>query len=220
MLCSATDRERKAARFAIRGVILPVSPWSFRDKMAQGLGYALGDCFMLKWVVGLCAALYLVLITMGEPTSEELASRKARAEQQVTRTVSTTLEAPAIQVSNAVAEPETTAIPAALTTLEEIESPALVSASTDATTPAAAEPVATQQLATTPEVATTTIRRVTGKRVNLRAGPSTTAKIVGRAVRNDSAELVEMLPSGWAKVYILETGIEAYISAQFLSDAG
>jgi hypothetical protein len=174
---------------------------------------------MFKWVVGLCAALYLTLITVGEPTAEELAAQKSRAEQQVTRTVSTTLEAPVVQVSAAVAEPEVAPLPAVAIISDEIDSVALVSASTDATAPAAPEPVATQQIAVATPAATV-IRSVTGKRVNLRAGPSTTAEIVGRAVRNDSAEVIEILPSGWAKVYILETGTEAYISSQFLSDAG
>ena len=175
---------------------------------------------MFKWVVGLCAAMYLVLITVGNPTSEELASRKARPEQQVTRTTSTTLDTPVIQISTVVAEPKAAAIPAVVAPNDAIESPALVSATTSATAPAAAEPVTTQQIATPPPEAEAVIRRITGRRVNLRAGPSTTAEILGRAVRDDSAEVVEILPGGWAKVYILETGIEAYISAQFLSDAG
>jgi len=58
---------------------------------------------------------------------------------------------------------------------------------------------------------------VTARAVNLRAGPSTNNAVVGRATQNDSAEIIEMLPSGWAKVYILETGTEAFMSAQFLA---
>ncbi len=58
---------------------------------------------------------------------------------------------------------------------------------------------------------------VTGNRVNLRAGASTQNGVVGQTVRGESAEIVEMLENGWAKVYILDTGIEAYMSADFLS---
>ncbi|EPX76920.1 SH3 domain-containing protein [Litoreibacter arenae] len=168
---------------------------------------------MFKWVVGLCAGLYLILLTMGEPSPEELAARESRAERHVTRSASVVSDAPVVAE---VEEPEVVAAPAVV---ETIESPVLVSATTDTTPPAAPEPVAAQTIAA-PAPAATDIRRVTGRRVNLRAGPSTTTAILGRAVRDDTAEVIELLPSGWAKVYILDTGLEAYISAQFLSDAG
>jgi hypothetical protein len=64
------------------------------------------------------------------------------------------------------------------------------------------------------------IWRVTGSRVNLRAAANGQAQIVGRTVRGDSAEIIEMLPSGWAKVYIIDSGIEAYMSADFISPDG
>ena len=175
---------------------------------------------MLKWVVGLCAAMYLILITVGEPTSEELSLRKIVPEQEINRASPMALITPVLQVSAAVEDPEVTVSAAVVTTLDEIESPALVSTPTDATTPAAAEPVTTQEITSISPEVKTVILGVTGRRVNLRARPSTTADILGRTVRGDSAEVIEILPSGWAKVYILETGIEAYISAKFLSDAG
>ncbi|SDW57311.1 SH3 domain-containing protein [Litoreibacter albidus] len=174
---------------------------------------------MFKWVVGLCALMYLTLLTVGEPTASELAAREARDALQVSRTISKPLETAAVQIAAANAKLDLEASPAVITAVSEVKAPALVSASTSTTSPAATVDVTTQPIAATPRE-TNPIRRVTGKRVNLRAGPSTTSKIVGRAVRDDSAEVVEMLPSGWAKVYILETGTEAYISAQFLSDAG
>ncbi len=58
---------------------------------------------------------------------------------------------------------------------------------------------------------------VTGSTVNLRAGATTQATVLGRTKRGDSAEVMELLDNGWAKVYILETGLEAYMSAQFLA---
>ncbi|MEP3345869.1 MAG: SH3 domain-containing protein [Litoreibacter sp.] len=183
---------------------------------------------MLKWVVGLCAAMYLALITVGEPTPEELAARAERDDVLASRSVTPTPvpDAPTVETQEPVvqaAAPAEDLVPTPAVTepelISEIAAPALVSVSTDTTTPAASETVVTEQIVTAPAPAAS-IRRVTGRRVNLRAGPTTTSEIVGRAVRNDSAEVVELLPSGWAKVYILETGIEAYISAQFLSDAG
>lgn len=187
--------------------------------MTEQHQYTLGEYEMFKWVVGLCAAMYLALVTVGAPTEEELAAREARNELQVTRTATTSVSAPVIQTSASIEPPTVTPVQAVASVTDEIAAPILVSATTDTTTPAVTEPIATEEIGA---IAPTTnpIRRVTGKRVNLRAGPTTTSEIVGRAVRDDSAEIVELLPSGWAKVYILETGIEAYISAQFLSDAG
>lgn len=64
------------------------------------------------------------------------------------------------------------------------------------------------------------IWRVTGSRVNLRAEANGQAQIVGRTVRGDSAEIIELLPSGWAKVYIIDSGIEAYMSADYIAPEG
>lgn len=58
---------------------------------------------------------------------------------------------------------------------------------------------------------------VTGARVNLREGPSTDTRVIGRTVRGDSAELIELRDDGWAKVFVIDVGIEAYISASFLT---
>lgn len=188
---------------------------------------------MLKWVVGLCAAMYLVLITYGEPTSEELAARELRDSQQVTRLETTPVSTPKVQETvdpEAVETDVEQVITSVAATTTVIEAPALVSASTESTAPATVTPVETASIVndvSEPEpetqltnVAATTsneIWRVTARAVNLRAGPSTNNAVVGRATQNDSAEIIELLPSGWAKVYILETGTEAFISAQFLA---
>lgn len=176
---------------------------------------------MFKWVAGLCALMYLVLLTAGEPTDDERAARIVTSNQNDTRDATPQIDIPAVQAAAHIQEPPPVAAP----TLEVIESPVLVSAQADTTEPAVAAPVSVEQIelaapTVVREPAAADIRSVTGRRVNLREGPSTTTGIVGRAVRDDSAEVIEVLPSGWAKVYILETGIEAYISAQFLSDAG
>ncbi len=86
-------------------------------------------------------------------------------------------------------------------------------------TPAAILPQT--ETAETPRGPVGEIWTVTGQRVNLRSGASTRNGVVGQTVRGESAEIVEMLDNGWAKVYIIETGIEAYMSAKFLAkDAG
>ena len=61
------------------------------------------------------------------------------------------------------------------------------------------------------------IWRVTGSRVNLRAAANAQAQILGRTVRGDSAEIIELLPNGWAKVYIIDSGIEAFMSADYIA---
>ncbi|SFR31801.1 SH3 domain-containing protein [Litoreibacter janthinus] len=175
---------------------------------------------MFKWVVGLCATMYIVLMTAGEPSPNEVAAREVNASQHVTRNETTQLETPVVVIAAPAEAAESMPIPAVATISDIIESPVLVSATTEATTPVVSEPIATEVISAIAPEAAADIRRVTGKRVNLRAGPSTTTEIIGRAVRNDSAEVMELLPSGWAKVYILETGLEAYISSQFLSSAG
>ena len=64
------------------------------------------------------------------------------------------------------------------------------------------------------------IWRVTGSRVNLRAEANAQAQILGRTVRGDSAEIIELLPNGWAKVYIIDSGIEALMSADYIAPEG
>lgn len=58
---------------------------------------------------------------------------------------------------------------------------------------------------------------VTGSRVNLRSGASTSFGVVGQTRRGDSAEVIELLDNGWAHVYIIDLGVEAYMSAAFIS---
>lgn len=57
---------------------------------------------------------------------------------------------------------------------------------------------------------------VTGSTVNLRAGAGTSFAVLGRTSRGDSAEVIELLENGWARVYVLENGVEAYMSARYL----
>ena len=58
---------------------------------------------------------------------------------------------------------------------------------------------------------------VTGNRVNLRDGASTQNEVVGQTVRGESAEILELMENGWARVFIIERGIEAFMSARFIA---
>lgn len=58
--------------------------------------------------------------------------------------------------------------------------------------------------------------RVTGTRVNVRAGPSTENEVVDSVVAEQEVEVIELLDNGWA--YIRIDGLaEGYMSAQFLA---
>jgi len=41
--------------------------------------------------------------------------------------------------------------------------------------------------------------------------------VLGRRRRGESDEGMELLENGWAKVYVLESGVEAYMSADYLA---
>jgi len=60
---------------------------------------------------------------------------------------------------------------------------------------------------------------VTGSTVNLRSEPGTYGDVLGQTRRGNSAEVIELLDNGWAKVFILESGLEAYMSAKYLRRA-
>ncbi len=62
--------------------------------------------------------------------------------------------------------------------------------------------------------------RVNADRVNLRAGPSTANRVLDQVVRDQRVEVLETLPSGWARIHVAETGLTAWIFDRFLSPAG
>lgn len=59
---------------------------------------------------------------------------------------------------------------------------------------------------------------VTGSRVNLRAGPSTSDAVVGQAVLGQRAEVVQETADGWFQIRVRDSGQSGYIFGQFLSD--
>lgn len=202
---------------------------------------------MLKWVLGLSISLYAVLILFGGEgyDADKYADAQPRAAtNRVIETVEVT-RAPAQDTVPVIAETAASLTteptesqdgdlitPIQTAALDE-KIDAIVSQVTevvaDETRPTLVLQSPSETLAATtliqpePETASTNaspvgqIWTVTGSRVNLRAGASTNDGIVGRTFRGESAEIVEMLNNGWAKVYIIETGIEAYMSADFLS---
>jgi hypothetical protein len=74
---------------------------------------------------------------------------------------------------------------------------------------------------TAPELPATegTRLRVTGDRVNFRAGPSTEDAILAALTLGTEVELIERVGDGWAHLRVLETGLSGYMSEDFLEPA-
>jgi hypothetical protein len=61
--------------------------------------------------------------------------------------------------------------------------------------------------------------RVTGDRVNFRAGPSTGDAILAALTLGTEVELIERVGDGWAHLRVPETGLSGYMSEDFLEPA-
>ena len=187
---------------------------------------------MFKMVFTLAAALYAAFVIYGEPLSVaevEVASAErvptlplaaaaadATAQAAVTRSrvrdalISDAPAAAAIAAA-APAPAETYAAPA------RIGEPVRISLieRTEAVTPVAA---AQDESATGDRVDDAALYRVTGSRVNLRAGPSTGNAVVDSLVRGTMVERIGER-AGWIELRDLDTGLTGYMSARFLEPA-
>lgn len=67
--------------------------------------------------------------------------------------------------------------------------------------------------------ATPVLFQVDGDRVNFRAGPSTDNAILDTLTRGETLELIEEAPDGWAHLRVVATGLEGYMSGDFLTPA-
>ncbi len=61
--------------------------------------------------------------------------------------------------------------------------------------------------------------RVTGDRVNFRAGPSTEDAILAALTLGTEVELIERVADGWAHLRVPATGLSGYMSEDFLEPA-
>lgn len=64
------------------------------------------------------------------------------------------------------------------------------------------------------------LRVVTGKRVNVRSGPSTANEVLGQVVEADIVQVVSNPYSEWVKIVVEGGGVEGYMSARFLTELG
>lgn len=60
---------------------------------------------------------------------------------------------------------------------------------------------------------------VTGSRVNLRDGPSTSTAVVGQAREGQRVDVLDATPDGWMRIRVIESGLTAYIYGRFVSEA-
>lgn len=60
------------------------------------------------------------------------------------------------------------------------------------------------------------LRVVTGNRVNVRSGPSTSNGVLGQVVKADIVAVMSDEINGWVKISIQGEGVEGYMSARFL----
>ncbi|GEM_PF-5705768 len=61
---------------------------------------------------------------------------------------------------------------------------------------------------------------VTASAVNLRAGPTTGSRIIGRLTRGQSAELLRDTGNGWAEIRAIHSGAHGFMALRFLAPAG
>lgn len=71
--------------------------------------------------------------------------------------------------------------------------------------------------ATEPAPTEGTIWYVTADSVNVRAGPSTDAEVLGRLGSGEAALLVSAVGSDWARIVIQGDGVEGYVAMRYLS---
>lgn len=193
---------------------------------------------MFKWVTTLCVVIYATLMIFGgEGYTPETKTAQAPVVDAAPVTVSALPEVvmkvePAPQKVK-VLQPETADKPAVARVAPEVTETVVessIAAIAPVATPAVPNEVVIASVVTraavevasiaptqvSPAPVARKIYTVTGSRVNLRALAGTNGRVVGRTVRGETAEVIEMLPNGWAKVYIIDTGIEAYMSARFI----
>ena len=191
---------------------------------------------MFKWVLGLCASIYMTLLVFGgapqevteatieTPVVEAVVEADVTEEAEVIEPVAAIEQAPepaptvepVIVVETATPAPTVAAPAVTVATLTPLV-PIATSSETVALIAPTPEPVLA---AATPQAEPAPVNQiwtVTGSTVNLRDLPGTNGAVIGQTRRGNSAEVIELLDNGWARVFILESGLEAYMSAAFLS---
>ena len=177
---------------------------------------------MWKWVTLLCVGMYATLMALGGEGYDSTKYETASVEPQTVVVIPDKVPKPEVEAP--IVKPEVVATVAPVEALPAPTKPVAVTVTETEIAPIApvAEPIVEAEVKPerAPAISPPEIWRVTGTRVNLRAAANAQSQIVGRTVRGDSAEIIELLPNGWAKVYIIDSGIEAFMSASFIAPEG
>ena len=191
---------------------------------------------LLRLSVALLLLLGVVMYGIGDgPELDRSALAELRAEEQRALAPQVTRRTPtALNVAVSIPDADPTPAPVAPTVIAaQPEAPEIAA---EAPTVVADDPVA-EDIANTvvaslgatarPEIAETLadpaddeiVLYVTGRRVNLRAGPSTTNPVVGSVARGDEVRLVDFEANGWAQIRVSGLDQPVFISGDFLSDS-
>lgn len=176
---------------------------------------------MLKMTFTLVAALYVGFVVWGEPTSDALTT------EQNTRTAALTdtpeFAEPVILTANA--ETGATVTRGAVTDVV-VPDAATIAASAPAPSIDAprliGEPVVVSLVAPSAPAATQTaenLYRVSGSRVNMRSGPSTSNAVVDSLPGGTLAETIGDEVDGWVQIRDIASGQTGYMAARFLEPA-
>jgi uncharacterized protein YgiM (DUF1202 family) len=118
----------------------------------------------------------------------------------------------AAETAVALARPEPApSVEPARTTVTEVEEPVFsLAAVGNEAVPAAPTPEV-------PDGGEGTIWYVTAESVNVRAGPSTDAEIVGRLGSGEATLMVQVVDDDWARIVIQGDGVEGFVALRYLS---
>lgn len=188
-----------------------------------------GNADMLKMTITLAIALYAAFVVWGEPTSDPLTADRSTRET-VLAGASPDYAKPVILS----ADPSTGAtVTRAAVTEVVVPDAAVIAASApapDAPTPRLiGEPVvvnlvvpsaqATEQAAGPANDGAEDLYRVSGSRVNMRAGPSTSNPVLDSLPGGTLAEVIGGDLDGWVRIRDIASGQTGYMAARFLEPA-
>lgn len=166
-----------------------------------------GNVIRMKKLLFLSAAIWAVMFFSPDPEGPVFNEGRAEPEAAAPALAAAApAPEPAVQT-----EPAPAPLPAALVEL--------AAATAMEATPEPAEPVAAVAPEPEPEPEPAAlIRYVTGKRVNVRSGPSTDYGILDQVVLGDAAEVISDPAADWVQIRIEGDGVEGWIAARFLTE--
>jgi len=162
----------------------------------------------------LCASLYggMLIFGTGDPDAGQIAPVASRG-----------IDAPAT-LPLMIGAAQASEAPATEPSMPEIESRVALTLPVKVATVPTPEVVARPIKVSVPDAPTEVLQtpgievvEITGRIVNLRAGPSTLTEVVTRLKRGERAEVVADDGNGWIRIRDLNSGTEGYMSADYLS---